>query len=443
MPWHGNITNPAPNPIQESIDRSEKLSSVNRAEQVRRDKDDRENFTITLDDVDNTILGQLENLQLQVVDVGKIIKVPIFYGPPERWVSAQRDGYMRDKQGKILLPAIVFKRNTTATDETLKFFNRHLIVPVMQKYCEKNAYTQFNALSGQNAPVAEVYNTIVPSHVLITYHFIMWTSYVIQMNKLTETLKFATSNIEYWGTTNGFRFRVKVDSFGHTVELEANQERMVKTEFDMEVHAYLLPDMMTELEHHKMTTEKRMTPKKIIIGMEVVRTGAELQKMNSNTEKWHNPNYPNLKYNTNIPAPGVALDTTIQDHSFLPTGKWAGIPVENSHLLLRVVPVPTTKNDVGQDGDMSYDDQFVYFMTNNRWTRVGVSEFQPVSSNDTSDSDTNKQAYIYSDAGWQKKPKKDIDFAAPAVPGNLLYDTAFLYIYVRGMWRRIALSEFQ
>ena len=34
MPWHGNITNPAPNPIQESIDRSEKLSSVNRAEQV-------------------------------------------------------------------------------------------------------------------------------------------------------------------------------------------------------------------------------------------------------------------------------------------------------------------------------------------------------------------------------------------------------------------------
>ena len=446
MPWKGNISNPVPNPIEESVDRSEKLIAVDRASQTRRDTDTQKNFTITLDDVDNTILGQLENLQLQVVDAGKVVKVPIFYGSPERWVSAQRDGYMRDKQGKILLPALVFKRNTTAADDTLRFFNRHLIVPVMQRYSEKNAYTQFSALCGQNAPVTEVYNTIVPSHVLITYHFIMWTGYVIQMNKLTEALKFATSNIEYWGTSKGFRFRAKIDSFGHTVELEAGQERIVKTEFDMEVHAYLLPDMMTELERHKMTTEKRLTPKKIIMGIEVVRTGFELQQMNSNNEKWRNPNYPNLCYNANIPVPGVALDTTIQDNSFLPGGKWAGIPVDNAPLFLRVVPVPTSQDGGGQDGDMSYDQQFFYFRTNHKWTRAPVSEFKNTCTNSVPTPDAspiNPQSYVYSDGGWQKKSSGDVDFSAPAADGSIMYDSAFLYIYIKGEWRRISLSEFQ
>jgi len=131
MAWHGNVQNSAPNPVQEPIERSEKNIVVNRAEQLRRDNDAQKNVTITLEDIDNTILGQLENLQLQVIDAGKIVKVPVFLGSPERWVSAQRDGYMRDKQGKILLPAIVFKRSTTAADDTLRFFNRHLVVPVM------------------------------------------------------------------------------------------------------------------------------------------------------------------------------------------------------------------------------------------------------------------------------------------------------------------------
>ena len=71
MPWKGDITNRVPNPIQEPIDRSEKLRKVNRAEEVRRDTDTQKNFTISLEDVDETILKQLQTLQLQVTDAGK------------------------------------------------------------------------------------------------------------------------------------------------------------------------------------------------------------------------------------------------------------------------------------------------------------------------------------------------------------------------------------
>ena len=448
MSWHGDPTNPVKNPIQEPIERSEKLIDVNRAEQTRRDTDTQKNFTITLEDVDNAILGQLGDLQLQVVDAGKVVKVPVFYGSPERWVSAQRDGYMRDKQGKVILPAIVFKRTTTAEDSTLQFFSQELVVSAIKKYSDKNKYTQFNILNGQNAPVSEVYDTVVPSYVLLTYHFIIWTGYVVQMNKLTEALRFATTNANYWGKSNGFRFRSRIESFGHTVEIEASQERVIKTEFDMQVHAYILPDVTTDLEKHRLTTAKRLTPKKIILGTEIVRTGFELQQMNSNSEKWRNPNYANLSYNTSVPTPGLSLDTTIQDHSFLPGGAWAGIKVDNSPLFLRIVPVPTKQDQTAQDGDMSYDSQYFYFRTNHKWTVASLSNFTnsctsnvPLTGTEGSVEYNAQFFYIYSQGQWRRVPLTTIDLGY-GNEGDIMYDGSNLYIYTQGTWTQMALTDF-
>ena len=47
-----------------------------------------------------------------VVMNGERIDVPLIYGSPERWKSVQRDGYYRDKEGKIQTPIIMFKRNS-------------------------------------------------------------------------------------------------------------------------------------------------------------------------------------------------------------------------------------------------------------------------------------------------------------------------------------------
>ena len=450
MAWHGNILNQVPNPIQEPIDRSEKLSDVNRAAQVRRDTDTQKNITVTLEDIDGAIQQQLDQLQLQITAAGKEVKVPVYYGSPERWVSAQRDGYMRDKQGKIILPALVFKRTTTASDPTLKMFNRHLVVPVRQMYSAKNKYTKFNVLAGQNAPVGEVYNTVVPSHVLLTYKFIIWTSYVEQMNKLTEAIKFATSNVTYWGSTKGFRFRTKVESFGHTVELEANQERIVKTEFDMEVHGYILPDMMTDLERHQMTTQKQFTPKKFLMGIEVVRTGFNpYDNGNRNLEKWRNPQYPNLQYNINLPPIGTAIDTTIQDNSFLPGGAWSGIKVDRSPLFLRVVPVPTKQDATGQDGDMSYDGQYFYFHANHKWTRAYISSFTnacvdnaPLYGTEGSVEYNTRFFYIYSRGQWGRIPVTEVNLGNGA-EGDIMYDANHLYLYTQGTWVYLPLSQFE
>ena len=436
--WKGDITNPAPNQVQEPINRSEKIISDNRAEQVRRDTDSQKNFTITLYDIDEAILLQLNQFQLQVQDVGKQVKVPIFYGSPERWVSAQRDGYIRDQQGKIILPAIVLKRTTSADDDTLKFFNRYLQASVMKLYSSKNKYTQFTALTGHNAPVNDVYNVVLPDHMILTYHFIVWTALAEQMNPLIEAMQFNT--MDYWGSKKGFRFRTKIDSFSHTVEIQANEDRMVKSEFDLSVHAYILPDTITKLEQHRMTTQKLLTPKKMVLGLEVV--ASNMTFVDPNSEKWRNPIYANLQKDVKIPGPPVSVDMSLI--TGMPT-----IRVDNSPVFLRVVPVPSTQFAGGQDGDMAYDAQYFYFHTNKVWKRAAIAEFVPACSDDApltgtpGTIETNAQFfYIYTSGSWRKVAIADTNLLTTGSEGDIMYDKTFLYIYTIGAWRKMAVASF-
>lgn len=438
--WRGNPRNPAPNDVQEPIDRSEKIILDNRPTHIRRDTDVQKDITVGFEDIDGAILTQLEQLQFQVVDAGNPVKVPTFYGSPQLWVSAKRDGYMRDKQGKLILPAIVFKRTDSADDTTLRFFNRYLNVPVMKRYSEKNQYTQFATLVGQNVPVTEIYNVVVPSHIILTYHFIVWTEYVEQMNTIIEKFRFNTN--DYWGSTKGFRFRTRIESFGHTVELEAGDDRLVKTEFDLVTHGYILPDTITKLEKTHMTTAKFFTPKKIVMGLEVVATDYDMTKLNNNSEKWRNPDYPNLQHDAPIPVPPVSVNTSIVDNGA------TGIRVDNSPLFLRIVPVPTTQNAKSQDGDMSYDSQYFYLYING-WKRAAISEFIPACSDNSPAIGTegtvafNDQFfYIYSSGAWRRVAMATVTLSTPGSEGDVMYDTSFIYIYTNGSWRKMALTSF-
>lgn len=438
--WKGNRSNPAPNTVQEPKSRAEKVISDNRAMQLRRDTDSQKNLTISLYDIDEAILTQLEQFQLQIPDVGKRVKVPIFYGSPERWVSAQRDGYMRDQQGRIILPAMVFKRTTSEDDSSLQFFNRYLQASVMKLYSSKNKYTQFAMLTGKNSPVNEVYNIVVPDHMVLTYHFIIWTALAEQMNPLVEAIKFNTR--DYWGSKKGFRFRTQADSFSHTVEIEANEDRMVKSEFDLSVHGYILPDTITKFDDHQMTTRKMLTPKKMILGMEVVATGYNMTQLDKNSEKWRNPIYSNLQKDVVIPGPPISVDTNIVDGT-------VSIRVDNSPLFLRIVPVPITQFAGGQDGDMSYDAEYFYLHTHGRWERVAISEFAPVctdnipvTGNEGSTAYNTQFFYIYSKGQWRKVAIAEVSLLTSGTQGDVMYDTNYFYIYTGGSWRRVSIARF-
>jgi hypothetical protein len=415
MPWQGNKSNPAPNNVREPIDLSEKRIGDNRSLHVRRDTDGQKNITIGFYDIDEAIFTQLDRINLQLTDGGQVIKVPIYYASPELWTAARRDGYLRDKQGKIMLPVIVLKRTNSGDDESLKFFNRYLTSSVMKKYSTKNKYTKFSLLNGQNAPVNEVYNIVFPNHMKLTYHFIIWTEYVEQMNKLVEQIRFNTG--DYWGSSKGFRFRTQVEGFAHTTELQVGEDRIVKTEFDLITHGYIIPETITTLETQKLTMEKIFTPKKFIVNTEVVSTNYDLTKFDKNQEKWRNPKYPNLPKNEYIPAPPISLITsgdtslaaniikTLQTAEELTKtnfpvtvtpyegqigvegqmaaddryfyiysgGQWNRVAIVQSHVQL--VPPPTNTESSGKDGQISYDKEYFYIYSGDKWRRVSINQF--------------------------------------------------------------------
>ena len=460
--WKGNPANPAPNSVQEPIDRSEKFIRPqpnvdpflhtpvgNRATEVRRDKDSQKDPTITLEDIDETILTHLQNMQLQVEDVGKQVKVPIFYGSPQLWTSAQRDSIIRDKQGKLILPAMIFKRTSSETDPTLKFFNRYLTASVRKLYSQKNQYTKFAALVGQNVPVNEIYNVVVPSHMLLTYHFIIWTEYVIQMNKLVETIQFNTR--DYWGSSKGFRFRTMIDSYTHTVEIPAGEDRVVKTEFDLSTHGYILPDTLQQLEHRRMTTQKMFSPKKIVMGVEVVATGATLDQYNINRQRWRSPNYPNLQADVPLPVPPIVVQdgsenlnisahvvTALKFATATPPVQILQTEIPYSTAYLKVVPIPGAPPDQfgGQplqfpylrivpftstqtslkspEGSVTFNDQYFYIYVAGKWERVAIDQFLPL-------------------VGCQ-------DMNTMGQDGNVSFDSKYFYIYTKGQWRSVAIS---
>ena len=316
MAWTGDPNNPVPNIgnvkgdlsqeiAQQSSNLSEKKTDVNRAYQKRRDTDNQKDNTVSILDIDTAIMKQLEKFQMTVTDEGNQIKVPFYFASPEKWKSIQKDGVIRDYNGKMILPAVVLERTSSEKDEQMMMFNRYINYPVMRQHSEKNRYTKFSILIGQNAPVNEVYDIIMPKHMVFTYHFILWTEYIEQMNSLVEKFSFNTD--DYWGDLRGLRFRTKIQSISHAVELQVDTDRLVKSEFDLVVNGYILPDVMDKVAGKQMTAEKFFTPKKLIMGQETVMTEFNpVAPLPENTEKWRSQDYPNLQKDVPIiPPPTV------------------------------------------------------------------------------------------------------------------------------------------
>jgi hypothetical protein len=386
--WKGNNSNPAPNTEVVSAQvGSEKPVDDIRAERIRRDEDTQKNLTIGLYDIDETILTYLEKMQLQVMDDGQVVKVPYFFGAPDKWVSAKRDGYIRDKQGMIILPAIILKRTSSEADKSLQFFNRYLNEPVLQKYSKKNKYTPFSQLAGIVGPQQEVFNIVMASHMVLTYQFIIWTESVAQMNSLIEIFQFNTR--DYWGhPKKGFRFRTQIESFGHTTEISLDEDRMVKTEFTMTTHGYILPETMTKLTGPEATTKRMLTKKKVVLSNEVVHTGFDMNQFDSNREKWRSPYYPNLPIDDPLATPGIqvvegseateatgvasALKVTIAN-VIEASSTSGGVPDGKPYL--KVVQPPASITDDGQEGAVAFDDDYFYIYSNGGWRRVPIAQF--------------------------------------------------------------------
>ena len=217
---------------------------INRALEISLKGDTTKKFSIGIKDIDEAIMFYFENvLQLSVYQNNNLVPVPIIYGSPEKWKSVQADGYYRDGASKIMSPLIMFKRKSVeqnrALGNKLDGNKVHNVQLFKKAYSRRNVYDDFHLLQNQKLQ-DEYIVTVTPDYVTLTYECIIWTNFVEQMDKLVEAINFASNS--YWGDVSRFQFLTRIDSFEDALAYETGEDRLVRTNFTLNLNGYLIPD---------------------------------------------------------------------------------------------------------------------------------------------------------------------------------------------------------
>ena len=239
----------------------------NRSEQMSRKGDSYKQFSVGLEDIDESIFYYFNNVIKPFVYQNKErIEVPVIYGNPERWKSFQKDGFYRDKNGAIMMPIIVIKRDNIVKNRSLT--NKldanmpNLYTSWQKSYNDKNFYSNFNVLNNRVQTKQFVAN-VVPDYVTIQYSVIIQTYYMDQLNKIVESCNYASDS--YWGDPERFKFKASIDSFTNVNTVAQNEERVVRSTFTINMYGYIIPDI---IQKDLASVKKFNSKSKIIFSME-------------------------------------------------------------------------------------------------------------------------------------------------------------------------------
>lgn len=271
-----NITNPFPVQL-EQIDRSTQISdrgditrNVSNIEQsVLPGKDFSKNYKIIVKDLDSAIINHVKSIMnIKIEDNGEMVDIPVIYGNQERWVNVRKQGVIRDKNGSLMLPLIMLRRDTLEFNDSLPSYKHdvtgeHIQILRASNWSEKNQYGRFS-VDKNIEPIKENIVTGVPQFVDVKYNFVAWTQYVEQMNTVIE--HFSDQHNRYWGNNTDYKFLCTIPGgVNDVVEMEANSERRVRLNFSVTLKGYLLPEVISNVINKKrFNVSKNLTKRKIV-----------------------------------------------------------------------------------------------------------------------------------------------------------------------------------
>jgi len=239
----------------------------NRSEKLSQKGDTYKQFTVGLEDIDESVFYYFNNvIKPFVFQNGERIPVPVIYGNPERWNNFQKDGYYRDKNGRIMMPIIVIKRDSITKNRSIgnkldaNFPN--LYTSWQKQYNPKNFYSNFNVLNNRVQTKQFIAN-VIPDYVTLQYSVIVQTYYMDQLNKIVEAINYASDS--YWGNPERFKFKAMIDGFTNANQLAIGEERVVRSNFTINMYGYIIPDVVQK----DVTAIKKYNSKsKVIFSME-------------------------------------------------------------------------------------------------------------------------------------------------------------------------------
>ena len=246
--------------------------------------DSHQDFSVGIKDIDESIHYYFNNvIRPNVIQNGKRKNVPIIYGNQERWKAVQKDGYYRDKNGKIQAPIIMYKRESLEKNRSLgnkidAGAPQNLVI-FEKKYSRKNFYDRLSVLTNRKEQ-REYQGVVIPDYVTLTYSCIIFTDYIEQNNKIIEAINYASDS--YWGDPNKFKFRSSIDSYATETDVAQGNDRVTRTTFNITLNGYIIPDSINaQLQGNR----KFYSKSSVIFGMETVATNASHVAANTNTKR--------------------------------------------------------------------------------------------------------------------------------------------------------------
>jgi hypothetical protein len=258
---------------------SETTFSRNRGTDYSLKGDTVKDISIGLEDIDNAIMYYFKNhIKPTVIQNGNRVAVPVMYGSPERWKSVQADGFQRDGNDMLLVPLIMFKRESIeknrALGNKLDGNKVHNYQVVGTKFNQRNVYDNFSVLNNR-IPSQQYYISSVPDYINVTYSCVIFTDYVEQNNKLVEAIQFASDS--YWGDPSRFKFKANIDSFNTPILLEQGQDRAARSSFNIKLFGYILPDTVNK--DLAVARSKFYTKAQVVFNLETVE--GEIDKLST------------------------------------------------------------------------------------------------------------------------------------------------------------------
>ena len=223
-------------------------ANINRGTITSRKDDTVQDISIGLEDHDEAVMYYFNNvIKPNIISNGDNVNVPVMYGAPERWKSVQQDGYFRDKEGKLQVPLIMFKRNAIEKrrdlGNKLDANNPQLYYTFQERNNKRNQYDNFSALQNRK-PSQQFHAVVIPDFITLDYTCTIWCDYISQMNKLIESINYSSDS--YWGDKEKFQFNTKIDQFNNQTEIQVGDNRIVKTTFNLKLQGYLVPNSINK-----------------------------------------------------------------------------------------------------------------------------------------------------------------------------------------------------
>ena len=249
---------------KETVNRAQQVSTKNNkvrgnAEQsINPGKDFTKNFSITLKDIDTSVMTHIKNvMKPKIKEANETVKVPVLYGNEERWKNFRKRGVLRDKNNALILPLIMFKRTDVSFDDAIPMSFDHDVRGEFIKVTRGNKWSKDNQYD--------------------RFSVVMITNFIEQMNVLNDL--FLEHIGTYFGDSEQYKFLSSLDgSLSDATEMNQDGERIIKTEFGISIKAYVIPEFTSNVFGTTNELTKGLTPSRVSFGMESNATDKQVGK---------------------------------------------------------------------------------------------------------------------------------------------------------------------